>query len=262
MKYGNCPVDCAYCVIRQVENRKSLWDASPNAMAVNKAVTILNSRIPDVGILEGDIVSYNGVSDPFWKRHESDLLWFLREVAPVARIVTCVTKIPPSKKIWDILEGIPNFRLVVSVTGLDGLEKIPTARRVEILQIAAERVIPAFPVIHPYIPGMSDLNFLRDVPGGSCDIKGLRYDRRMDSWMPPDVAAWHRQYEGMEAPVEIPNTYGKKIISLKRWYDDGDKKNISREKAERLVSKVFQKAHITSSDSNDAVLFASVRRRK
>ena len=262
MEYGNCPVDCAYCVIRQVENRKSLWDAAPKAMAVNKAVTIVNSRIPDVSILEGDIVSYNGVSDPFWNRHESDLLWFLREIAPVARIVTCVTKIPPSEKIWDILETVDNFRLVVSVTGLDKLEKIPTTKRVEILKEAKKRNIPAFPVVHPYIPGMSDLNFLRDVPGDVCDVKGLRYDRRMDSWMPPTVVEWHRMYEGMEAPVESPNTHGKKMVSLKKWYDDGDTKNVSRERAERLVSKVFKAAHITSSDSNDAVLEASVRRRK
>lgn len=263
MKYGTCPVDCRYCVIRNVGNRKSLWQERPTAMSINKAVTIVNSRIPDVSILEGDIVGYNAISDPFWKRFDSDLKWFLREVSPVARLVTCVTKMTPSQEIWNILQDIPNFRLVVSVTGLDTLERIPTAARIETLAEAKQRGIQAFSLVHPYIDGMSDLAFLKDLEGyDHIDIKGLRYDPSMNDWMPVAVQKIYSGSENTEFPVDTRklNLYGKKIKSLKSWYQGFDERRISLGKAETLVDKVLETAHITSSDP-EGVRVAAIKRR-
>jgi hypothetical protein len=276
-----CPVSCRYCVITEVTDRREMWK-NQRIVGINKAVTIVNPprdsrRCQDFfdfpySLLLGDIVGFNAISDPFWSRYDVYLRYFLTHVAPIAKLVTCVTKMKPSPRVWDLLAEIPNFALVVSITGLDALERTKTAQRLEILRIARERDIAAFPIIHPYIAGMSDLGFLpqlRDMGYDLIDVKGLRYDRGMDDWMYPATIAGYRGTEGQEVLPEDGwrdkiTASGIEIISLQRWYSrlcENKGPNLQPEVAAQMVDRVLQYANITSSDSDDAVVHAAIQRR-
>lgn len=278
---GACPVQCRYCVITQVEGRRELWKQR-TILGINKSVTILNPPPVDataqtaffefpVQLLRADIVGFNAISDPFWSRYDSHLRWFLKHVAPVAKLVTCVTKMTPAPTVMDVLETVPNFRLVVSITGLDTLERTGTPQRLALLEAAKRRGIPAYPIIHPYIPGMSDLSFLtalRNLGYHEVDVKGLRYDPSMRAWMPPSTV---QHYQGTEGTEVLPDDgwtslleqSGLRLRSLKNWYQDGmpDTPRLPEDEAVRLVGEILAMANITSSDTDDAVFQAAVRRR-
>ncbi len=280
-----CPVGCEYCVITKVESRRELWNER-TILGINKAVTILNPP-PDLSdkkalkefydfpieTLNGDIVGFNAISDPFWPKYKKELDYFLDKVAPVAKLVTCVTKFNPNNETLDKLAEIPNFRLVVSITGLDSLERTKTVDRLNLLKRAKEKGIQAFPVIHPYIEGMSDLSFLpviKELGYDEIDIKGLRYNHEtMSSWM-PELS--QQYYVGTSEQEVLPETgwrdrideAGLSLISLKSWYrkefEDLTPK-LSREEAENLVEQVIRRANITSSDTDKAVIMEAIERR-
>jgi len=280
-----CPVGCEYCVITKVESRRSLWNER-TLLGINKAVTILNPP-PDLRnedakrefyefppeLLRGDFVGFNAISDPFWPRFKNELEWFLEKVAPEAKAVTCVTKWSPSVRLLDRLAEIPNFRLIVSITGLDGLERTKTVQRLALLDAAKQRGIKAFPIIHPYIAGMSDLSFLphlKELGYDEVDVKGLRYSHdTMSSWMPSEGRVL---YEGTNESEVLPEdgwrekveNAGIKLSGLKSWYRrdfESLTPHLSREEAEGLVSQILERANVTSSDTDQAVLDEAIKRR-
>ncbi|MDR1300260.1 MAG: hypothetical protein LBK50_00980 [Candidatus Nomurabacteria bacterium] len=283
-QYG-CPVGCKYCVVTEVDKRREQWNES-TVLGINKAVTILNPP-PDlddkraidefynfpVELLRGDIVGFNGISDPFWPKYRNELDWFLKNVPNEAKLVTCVTKWNISDETMDKLAAVPNFRLVVSMTGLDQIEKTSTDQRLDVLWRAKEKGIKAFPIIHPYIPDMSDLSFLpklKEMGYDEIDIKGLRYNPdTMDAWMPKDVQGHFARSRENEVLVddgwsELIALSGLQQISLKHWYrqDFGElTPHLSRDTAIELVGKIIARANITSSDTDKAVIEAAIERR-
>ncbi len=284
MAYG-CPVACEYCVVTNVESRSELWREDDGAPSINKAVTIVNPPLDRANLetlnrfysmspelFRGDVVGFCANSDPFWPRHRRELEHFLTKIAPETKIVTCVTKWNVPDRMLDRLAKVPNFRLVVSITGLDEIEGTSTEDRLSVLERAKERGIETYPLIHPYIAGMSDLSFLprlKKIGYGQVDVKGLRYDPSMDSWMPPEVAAQYRQYGNDETLIDdgwrdALVAAGLELQGLKKWYmeemgDNGP--HLSPEDAAERVARVLEMVHITSSDSDQAVIAAAVERR-
>lgn len=280
-----CPVGCEYCVVTKVESRRELWNEK-TILGLNKAVTILNPP-PDlenekavhdfydfpVELLRGDIVGFNGISDPFWPKYRKELEFFLEKVAPIAKIITCVTKFNPPNEILDRLAEFSNFRLVVSITGLDGLEKTKTSDRLNLLERAKQKDIRAFPIIHPYIADLSDLSFLphlKELGYEEIDVKGLRYNPdTMSSWMPDSSKVY---YEGTNEQEILPEDGWRekveradlKLTSLNRWYRQGFEDmtpKLTHEEAERLVTEISKRANITSSDTDESVIDEAIKRR-
>ena len=280
---AGCPVNCRYCVITQVQYRAEAW-RERFLIGLNKAVTILNPP-PDrnnaealasfyhfpLELLEGDRIGFNAISDPFWPKYRSELEWFLDSVAPIAKAVACVTKFPVSAAIMQRLATIPHFQLNVSITGLDGIEATTTKSRLRTLALAREYGVVAFATIHPYIAGMSDLSFLPELARlgyDAVDVKGLRYDPAMDAWMPQGTRAHYAGTVGQEVLPEdgwrerIADA-GLRLQSLRVWGAEHARTTprLSREEAEKRVVALLGYANITSSDTNDAVVEATIQRR-
>lgn len=280
---GACPVNCRYCVITQVGYRAEAWQKK-FLIGLNKAVTILNPPADredgealasfynfPLELLEGDRVGFNAISDPFWPKYRPELEWFLDKVAPIAKAVTCVTKFPVSATMMKRLALIPNFQLNVSVTGLDSIERTPTKSRLKTLALAREYGVAAFATIHPYISGMSDLSFLSELARlgyTAVDVKGLRYDPSMAEWMPEGT---RRLYEGTEGKEVLPEDGWRKRIadaglglkSLRLWSAEQalPTPHLTRSEAERRVAALLEYANITSSDSDESVIAATIERR-
>lgn len=282
-KEGACPVGCRYCVITQVGYRATAW-REKFLIGLNKAVTILNPpRDKDdalalasfygfpLELLEGDRVGFNAISDPFWPKYQPELEWFLNEVAPIAKAVTCVTKFPVSATLMRRLATIPHFQLNVSITGLDGIEATTTKSRLRTLALAREYGVAAFPTVHPYIAGMSDLAFLPELARlgyDAVDVKGFRYDPAMAAWMPRVSVAVYAGTEGREILPEdgwrerVADA-GLSLTSLRVWGAKHARSTprLSREEATKRVAALLGFANITSSDSDRAVIEATIERR-
>lgn len=280
-----CPINCEYCVITEVESRRKLWNQK-TLLAINKAATIVNPP-PDqsnqkareefygfpIDLLKGDVVGFNAISDPFWPKYQEELQYFLNNVPQIAKLAVFVTKWNISDQILDQLAEIPNARLTVSITGLDGLERTKTAHRLSVLRRAKERNIKTFPIIHPYISGMTDLSFLlalRDMGYDQIDVKGLRYNpKTMDRWMPESSQILYRNSGEQEVLPEDGwreqvNAAGLHLVPPREWYRFGWDElspHLERAEAEALTKQVFDRANVTSSDSNQSVFDASVGRR-
>lgn len=281
MEYG-CPVECKYCVISQVAYRREQWEKR-FLVGMNKAVTILNPP-PDrdnkkalesfysfpLELLRGDVVGFNAISDPFWAKYRPELEWFLEHVPPVAKGVTLVTKMPVSPGVMRRLAQIPNLLINISITGLDQIEMTNTESRLRTLALAKQYGVRAYPVIHPYIAGMTDLSFLpvlRELGYNKVDVKGLRFDPIMADWMPPSTS---RLYQGTTGEVLIEDGWRKKLqeaglqsMSLREWTSlvVKDVPCLPLEEAKKNVERLLQIGNITSSDTDEAVIEAMVKRR-
>lgn len=279
-----CPIACKYCVITKVTKRRNLWNKK-TLIGLNKAVTILNPP-PDLNnkkqlndfynfplkLLKADIVGFNAISDPFWPKYEKELLYFLKKVAPIAKIITCVTKFPIKIHILKKLAKIKNFRLIVSITGLDKLENTNTQSRLKTLKLVKQYGIKAFPLIHPYIPKMSNLSFLKELKKLGyryVDVKGLRYNHKnMSSWMPKKIQTYYLDtYENETLPDDGYKQKilkaGLKIMSLKKWYKINIPKTpkLNKEEAIKNTKEILKYANITSSDEDKEVIKASILRK-
>lgn len=281
-QYG-CPISCKYCVITKVDSRRSLWNKK-TIIGINKAVTILNPppNMDDkeavaefynfpLDLFKGDYVGFNAISDPFWGKYEKELDYFLENVSPLAKLVTCVTKFPISDKTFEKLAKYKNFRLIVSITGLDTIEKSDTKSRLLNLQKAKAYGIKAFPICHPYIAGMSDLSFLpklKEIGYDFIDVKGLRYNHEnMKEWIPESSQKF---YVGTQEKEILPEDgwrekieqAGLSLKSLKEWYkNDKLSPKLDIKEATEKVNKILEYANITSSDTDDAVVQAAIKRR-
>ena len=280
---AGCPIDCKYCVITKVDSRRSLWNKH-TIIGINKAVTILNPP-PDVtdekslkefyafplDLFDGDYVGFNAISDPFWGIYEKELYYFLEKVSPRAKLITCVTKFPIKDDVFKKLAQYKNFRLIVSITGLDSIEKSNTESRLLNLRKAKEYGVKAFPICHPYIAGMSDLSFLQSLKKmgyNEIDVKGLRYNHEnMQAWMPVNS---QKYYIGTEEKEILPEDgwreklyqAGMELKSLKSWYrQENLYPKLDRIQATEKVMKILEYANITSSDTNEAVIQSAIERR-
>lgn len=282
-----CPVACKYCFITEHDVRRGLWNTNPVA-GINKACTYINVP-PWIGedeatrlrfesfpweTLKGDHVGFTAITDPFWPRIETWLQLFLEKVAPVAKIVTCVSKWPLSRAQMEMVSHYPNFFLVVGITGNQPpVEKVSVRKHLETLALAKEYGVRALPISHPYIAGVSDLSFLselREMGYTEISVKGLRYcHARMSSWMPESS---QQHYVGKEDEEILPEDgwrekvaeTGFSLLSPKEWYlRDGMnmEPHLQRDEAESLVDKVFELANVTSSSSSSAVREAAIQRR-
>jgi DNA repair photolyase len=279
---GACPIGCRYCVITQVGYRADTW-RKKFLIGLNKVVTILNPP-PDkhtealrsfynfpLELLEGDCVGFNAISDPFWPKYRPELEWFLEHVPPIAKAVSCVTKFPVSERMMRRIADVPNFQLIVSVTGLDMIEQGTTTSRLHTLALAKQYDVTAFPIIHPYISGITDLSFLPKLARlgyDAVDVKGLRYDRSMDAWMPESVRRHYTGTEGYEVLAEDGwrgriADIGLGLTPLRVWSARNmrDTPRLSRDEAEKRVLSLLSYANITSSDSDAEVIEAAIRRR-
>ena len=223
-------------------------------------------------LLRGDYVGFNAISDPFWPKYEQELKYFLKNVAPLAKLVVCVTKFKIKDEIWEILRKIPNFRLNVSITGLDDLENTKTKDRLDVLRQAKKFGVKAFPIIHPYIAGLSDLSFLPELKAMGydyLDVKGLRYNHQtMRTWMPNQAQQYYINSEEQEILPE--DGWRQKIAqagltlkTLKDWYGQDCLSNnaVDEKTAENNVKKLLKYANITSSDTDEAVIKSAIERR-
>lgn len=280
---STCPVKCKYCAVSEVRYRAKQWEKKW-IIGLNKAATILNPPLDmnnhravkwfykfDLSLLDGDKVGFNAITDPFWSKYSSELAYFLERVPERSKAVICVTKFPITRTHMRYLAKIPNFLLNVSITGLDKIERTKTKSRLQTLEIAKEYGVKAFPIIHPYIHGMSDLSFLpklKEIGYDYADIKGLRYDPVMDSWMPNDIAQQYRNFSHTEALLgnfqQQLDDAGITVFPLKKWTDVNMRKkpSVSEEVAIESVKRLVQIGNITSSATDEEVIKARIVCRK
>lgn len=282
-----CPVACKYCFITEHDTRREVWNKNP-LVGLNKATTFVNVA-PWVNdskedqdrfyhfpweILRGDFVGFTAITDPFWPKLDKYLWHFLEKVAPLAKVVTCVTKWPLTPKVMARLSQIDNFMMVVAITGnKPPIEKVSIEKHLETLAMAKQYGVPALPISHPYIAGVSDLSFLPQLKAigyDEFDVKGFRYcDAQMKSWMP---AKSRQYYLGREEEEVLPEDgwrekvadSGLSLLSPRQWYlREGLKRQPAVDKATaiQLVKKVMQFANIVSSDGNQQVIDAAIYRR-
>ena len=282
-----CPVACRYCFITEHDTRREVWNRNP-LVGLNKATTFVNVApwIADSPrdeerfyafpweVLKGDFVGFTAITDPFWPKLERYLWHFLEQVSPLAKVVTCVTKWPIKRETMVRLSRVPNFMMVVAITGNHPpVERVPVRKHLETLALAKELGVPALPISHPYIAGVSDLSFLRELKKlgyDEFDVKGFRYcDAQMRSWMPE---ASRRHYVGREDEEILPEDgwrervadAGFSLLSPRQWYLRealGREPGVDRADAKTLVARVMEMANVVSSSSNEDVVEAAIRRR-
>ena len=214
-----CPVGCRYCFITEHDQRRETWNQNPVA-GINKACTYVNVP-PWINqdsaaqerfgafpwhVLEGDFVGFTAITDPLWPELDEWLWHWLEQVAPIAKIVTCVSKWPVSRRQMERLAEVSNLFLVIGITGnRSPIERVSVDKHLATLALAKELGVRALPICHPYIAGVSDLSFLpalRDIGYTEVSVKGLRYcDANMAEWM-PDASRAH--YVGRETEEVLP----------------------------------------------------------
>jgi hypothetical protein len=281
-----CPVACRYCFITEHDIRREVWNRQPLA-GVNKAATFVNvspwimenpeEQARFLGfpwdILAGDFVGFTAITDPFWPVLDKYLWHFLERVSPLAKLVTAVSKWPIGRETMKRLARVPNFMLVVTITGNHPpVERISVRKHLETLELAKEMGVAALPISHPYIAGVSDLSFLPELKRlgyDNFDVKGLRYcDAQMRSWMPEEA---RRHYVGHEDEEVLPEDgwrervadSGLTLLSPRAWYvREGSSRepHLSLAEAETNVSRVFELANVVSSDAS-SVREAAIKRR-
>lgn len=281
-----CPVGCRYCFITEHDQRREVWNANP-VCGINKSSTFINVT-PWIGtdpveqerfrtfpweVLEGDFVGFTAITDPFWPLLDRWREEWLAKVAPMAKLVTCVSKWPINRATMARLVEIPNFLLVVGITGNEAIEKVPMRKHLETLALAKELGVKALPISHPYVAGVSDLSFLPDLKKLGYeyfDVKGLRYcDANMGSWMPQASKA---HYMGREDEEVLPEdgwrekvaNAGLTLLSPRQWYLQeaiGRGPRLDRSTAEAKVAQVLDLANVVSSGSFTEVIEAAIARR-
>jgi DNA repair photolyase len=280
-----CPVACKYCFVTEHDARRELWNSKPR-VGLNRATTFLNvppwinedpeeqNRFNEFPwhLLRGDFVGFTAVTDPMWPKLDKWLWSFIEHVAPLAKLVTCVTKWPVSPRQLHKLARVPNFRLVVSITGNGDIERVPVSTHLATLSLCRAIGVKAHPIVHPYIAGVSNLSFLpelRRLGYTEVDVKGFRYcEARMRSWMPESS---HYVYRDRQDTEYLPDDgwrsqvqdAGMHLLSAREWYvEEGAamSPHVPRGEAEEMVTELMGVAGVVSS-SQDMVFQSAVERR-
>lgn len=185
-----CPVNCKYCLLSKIEKRRAGWD-NGKRIGVNNTNVFLG-RLPgdppidkmvfDFSILENDFVGF-GIVDCFWDKFRDDLKFMLDNLDnfKIKRLVL-ISKIPVDDELISLLKD-KRVLVVYSMTGLDkyiGLENTTTADRFLSIEKLVKAGIDTFPLIHPFIMGVSDVSFLsnlRNIGITDFGFKGFRYNK-------------------------------------------------------------------------------------
>ena len=281
-----CPVACKYCSITEHDLRRETWNTG-SAAGVNNSCTFVNVP-PWIGtdpaaqesfrsfpwhLLRGDYVGFTAITDPLWPEIEPWFWEFVERAGPQAKLLTAVTKWPVTASTMRKLARVPNFFLVVSITGnAPPIERFPVERHLRTLALAREHGVRALPISHPYIAGVSDLSFLPELSRmgyREFDVKGLRYcDRTMASWMPDNS---RRYYVGREDEEVLPEDgwrdrvldAGLSLFSPRAWYQREAPPTPSLDpiSARLSVEELLNFAQVVTSSHSSAVKDAAIRRR-
>lgn len=185
-----CPVDCKYCLLSKIEKRRAGWDKGKR-IGVNNTNVFLG-RLPgdppmdkmgfDFSILENDFVGF-GIVDCFWDKFRDDLKFMLDNLDNFKiKGLVLISKIPVDDELIGLLKD-KRVLVVYSMTGLDkytGLENTTTADRFSSMEKLVKAGIDTFPLIHPFIIGVSDVSFLsnlRSIGINDFGFKGFRYNK-------------------------------------------------------------------------------------
>ena len=185
-----CPVDCKYCLLSKIEKRRAGWD-NGKRIGVNNTNVFLGRLLGDppmdkmgfdFSILENDFVGF-GIIDCFWDKFRDDLKFMLDNLDnfKIKRLVL-ISKIPVDDELVSLLKD-KRVLVVYSMTGLDkytGLENTTTADRFSSMEKLVKAGIDTFPLIHPFIMGVSDISFLSNLKSigiNDFGFKGFRYNK-------------------------------------------------------------------------------------
>ena len=287
-----CPVDCKYCLLSKIEKRRAGWDNSKRIGVNNTNVFI--GRLPgdppidkmgfDFSILENDFVGF-GIVDCFWDKFRDDLKFMLDNLDnfKIKRLVL-ISKIPVDDELVSLLKD-KRVLVVYSMTGLDkytGLENTTTADRFLSMEKLVKAGIDTFPLIHPFIMGVSDVSFLsnlRSIGINDFGFKGFRYNKEtmpeVTKLIGYDILKLYETTNEDEVCFGAEKLYVSAYINkleiktLKdRVLECQTKKELRLSKdesiksANHLFSQLSLNAHICSSTNNkDEVFINTVKRR-
>lgn len=272
-----CPVQCKYCMVTQIDSRREQWEVKPT-YGINKTLFFINSKpssmLPTIPTrwLDYEYVGYQGTSDPFWSVHEYGLHEICElSVSTRMRSLVLVTKMEEAASALSWLKQYKKVKLVVSITGLDLLERTTTASRIKTIQKAKELEIPVLPLIHPYIHGVSNLGFLKTLAKEGVEyvsLKGFRYNHRlMSAWsqgiIPAVILEEYKKANEEEillgdAQYKIAEA-GLKIVELRNWVHMPGR-GMNKQESIDIVRDILENCVISSSDKSN-VFDAAVNRR-
>lgn len=281
-----CPIACRYCHVTELDaDRTAAW--SQGLVGVNKACTFANVPpwiVEDTAtqkrflkfpwhLLKGEFAGWTAVTDGFMPQLIPYFWHWIEEVSAIAKLTTVVSKWPITAGFGKELSSIPNFYLVVTITGAESVENVRVKSLLRNLEIAKVMGIKALPMIHPYISGVSDLSFLPQIKNlgyGEICVKGLRYNPdTMGSWMPENSKIF---YEGEGIAEVLPedgwrdrvSDAGLSLLSPKRWYLRealGNEPKLIKAIATQNVDELLELAQVASSAGIDEVREAAIARR-
>lgn len=287
-----CPVDCKYCLLSKIEKRRAGWD-NGKRIGVNNTNVFLG-RLPgdppmdkmgfDFSILENDFVGF-GIIDCFWDKFRDDLKFMLDNLDnfKIKRLVL-ISKIPVDDELISLLKD-KRVLVVYSMTGLDkytGLENTTTADRFSSMERLVKAGIDTFPLIHPFIMGVSDVSFLsnlRNIGVNDFGFKGFRYNKETmpevtkligyDTLKLYETANEDEVCFGAEKLYVSAYTNKLEIKTLKDRvleYQTKEELRLSKDESIKSANHLFNQlglnAHICSSTNNkDEVFVNTVKRR-
>lgn len=283
MRFG-CPVKCKYCLITNVEARRKEW-AIKHRWGINKTVLFINRLPQDIPIADMNIdpryfkaeyVGFQGITDAFWNIFNSDLRYMVEQSykAGMKKLVL-VTKQKISTEQYRIISSSDRVQLVVSITGLDMIEGTNTKDRLNNIENAMKYGIPVLPIIHPYIHGLSNLSFLSDLAAmgiKEMSAKGFRYnEEHMGSWareiIPPESLNEYRKhideeyFIGEKDVMDKISSFGMKPVEFREYiHRPNGVPGISRDLASQIVSEIFPRCVVSSSDPDNVYMYAIKRR--
>lgn len=287
-----CPVDCKYCLLSKIEKRRAGWD-NGKRIGVNNTNVFLG-RLPgdppmdkmgfDFSILENDFVGF-GIIDCFWDKFRDDLKFMLDNLDnfKIKRLVL-ISKIPVDDELVSLLKD-KRVLVVYSMTGLDkytGLENTTTADRFLSIEKLVKAGIDTFPLIHPFIMGVSDISFLSNLKSigiNDFGFKGFRYNKETM----PEVTKLigYNTLKLYETTNEDEVCFGAEKLYVSAYTNKLEIKTLkdrvlecqtkeelrlSKDESIKSVNHLFNQlglnAHIcSSSNNNDEVFINTVKRR-
>lgn len=286
-----CPVDCKYCLLSKINKRKQGWD-NGKRIGVNNTNVFLG-RLPgdppidkmgfDFSVLEHDFVGF-GIVDCFWDKFRGDLKFMLNNMDKFKiKKLVLISKIPINNELLSLLKD-KRVVVVYSLTGLDKFERIEnttTRDRLKSMEQLVKAGIDTFPLLHPYIDGVSDVSFLSELPniGINCfDFKGFRYNKELMSCMSAVISEdildnyiTNNEDEVLFGETKIYSLAyinNLRVIKLKDYVISSSHKglSLSRVEAEQSTNKLFNSlnsmAHICSSSNDNSEVWESTVRRR
>lgn len=286
-----CPVDCKYCLLSKINKRKQGWD-NGKRIGVNNTNVFLG-RLPgdppidkmgfDFSVIEYDFVGF-GIVDCFWDRFRDDLKFMLNNLDKFKiKKLVLISKIPVDDELLALLKD-KRVVVIYSLTGLDkfeGIENTTTRDRLKSMERLVKAGIDTFPLLHPYINGVSDVSFLSELPniGIDCfDFKGFRYNKETMPSMASviDESILNKYITDNEDEVLLGETKiyslayinNLRVIKLKDYVVSSSHKDLSlsRVEAEQSTNKLFNslnsRAHICSSSNDNSEIWESTVKRR